>query len=185
MQMKNYLVSVILILFMASPLFGQSADENRFAFRTAFVAHALTYNLDKQNGVGFQFGQFTTEINEDNIEKIKKSFYGFNYAYAFDCINCDSYFVVTFLNNGSSVITTDDGSTYTYSGWGLSVVGGYSWYFENDISVILGTGPAYSSESKESEDIKSDKGFGKDADERMKQISFLPLVPFFLVGYSF
>ena len=45
---------------MASPLFGQSDDEKRFAFRTAFVAHALTYNLDKQNGVGFHFGQFTT-----------------------------------------------------------------------------------------------------------------------------
>ena len=159
--MKNYLISFILILFMASPLFGQSADEKRFAFRTAFVAHALTYNLDKQNGVGFHFGQFTTEINEDNIETLEKFLYGLNYAYALDCINCDSYFVVTFLNNGSSVITTDDGSTYTYSGWGLSVVGGYSWYFENDISVILGVGPAYSSESKESEKIKYPNAFYK------------------------
>ena len=186
MRMKNYLVSVILILFMASPLFGQSADEKRFAFRTALAVNALTYNLDKQNAVGFHFGQIPpTEINKDNVETLEKSFYGFNYAYAFDCINCDSYFVVTILNNGSSVITTDDGSTYAYSGWGLSVVGGYSWYFENNISVILGTGPAYSSESKESEKIKSDKGFGKDADERMEKISFLPLVPFFLVGYSF
>ena len=183
--MKNYPISVILILFMASPLFGQSADEKRFTFRTAFVAHALTYNLDKQNRVGFHFGQFTTEINEDNVKTLEKFFYGFNYAYAFDCLNCDSYFVVTFLNNGSSVITTVDGSTYTYSGWGLSVVGGYSWYFENDISVVLGAGPLYSSESKESENIKSDKGFGKDADDRMEKISFLPLVPFFLVGYSF
>ena len=183
--MKNYLVFIILIFFMASPLFGQSADEKRFSFRTALIAHALTYNLDKKNGVGFHFGQFSTEINEDNVKTLEKSFYGFNYAYAFDCINCDSYFVVTFLNNGSSVITTVDGSTYTYSGWGLSVVGGYSWYFENDISVVLGAGPLYSGESKESENIKSDKGFGKDADERMEKISFLPLVPFFLVGYSF
>ena len=186
MKIKNYLVSIILILFMASPLFGQSEDEKRFSFRTAFVAHALTYNLNKQNAVGFHFGQIPpTEINKDNVKTLEKSFYGFNYSYAFDCINCDSFFVVTILNNGSSVITTDDGSTYTYSGWGLSIVGGYSWYFENDISIILGTGPAYSSESKESEDIKSDKGFGKDADERMEKISFLPLVPFFLVGYSF
>ena len=183
--MKNYLVSVILILFMASPLFGQSDDERRFAFRSALVVNAFTYNLDKQNGVGFQFGQFTTEINEDNVKTLEKSFYGFNYAYAFDCINCDSPFVVTILNNGSSVITTDDGSTYTYSGWGLSVVGGYSWYFENDISVVLGTGPLYSSESKESENIKSNKGFGKDADERMEKISFLPLVPLLFVGFSF
>ena len=184
--MKNCLISIILIHLMASPLFGQSADEKRFAFRTALVVNALTYNLDKQNAVGFHFGQIPpTEINKDNVETLEKSFYGFNYAYAFDCINCDSYFVVTILNNGSSVITTDDGSTYTYSGWGLSVVGGYSWYFENDISVILGTGPLYSSESKESENIKSDKGFGKDADKRMEKLSFLPLVPFFLVGYSF
>ena len=183
--MKNYLLSVILSLFMASPLFGQSDDDKRFSFRTALVAHALTYNLDKQNAVGFHFGQFTAEINEDNVETLEKSFYGFNYAYGFDCINCDSYFVATFLNNGSSVIITDDGSTYTYSGWGLSVVGGYSWYFENDISVVLGAGPLYSSESKESENIISDKGFGKDADERIEKISFLPLVPLLFVGYSF
>ena len=184
--MRNYIVSIILILFMVSPLFGQSADEKRFAVRTALVVNALTYNLDKQNAVGFHFGQIPpTEINKDNVGTLEKSFYGFNYAYAFDCINCDSYFIVTILNNGSSVITTDDGSTYTYSGWGLSVVGGYSWYFENDISVVLGAGPLYSSETKESENIKSDKGFGKDADERMEKISFLPLAPFFLVGYSF
>ena len=186
MEIKKYLVFVIFILFVASPLFGQSADEKKFAFRTALVVNALTYNLDKQNGVGFHFGQIPpTEINKDNVETLEKSFYGFNYAYAFDCINCDSYFVVIILNNGSSVITTDDGSTYKYSGWGLSVVGGYSWYFENDISVILGAGPSYSSESKESENIKSDKGFGKDADERIKKISFLPLVPLFFVGYTF
>ena len=183
--MKNFLISIILILFMTSPLFGQSDDEKRFAFRTAFVAHALTYNLDKQNGVGFHFGHFSTGINENNIDTIEKIFYGLNYAYGFDCINCDSFFVATFLNNGSSIITTDDGSTYTYSGWGLSIVGGYSWYFENDFSLILGTGPSYSNETRESENIKSDNGFGTDADERMEKIRFLPLVPFFLIGYSF
>ena len=183
--MKNYLIFVILILLMASPLFGQSPNEKRFTFRTALVAHALTYNLDKQNGVGLHFGQFSTEINNDNVKTLEKSFYGFNYAYAFDCINCDSYFVVTILNNGSSVITTVDGSTYTYSGWGLSVVGGYSWYFENNISVILGTGPLYSSESKESENIKSNKGYGTDADERVEELGFLPLVPLLFVGFSF
>jgi len=186
MKIKNYLLSVILIFFMASPLIGQSDDENRFTFRTALIVNALTYNLDKQNAVGLHFGQIPpTGINKNNVETLEKSFYGFNYAHAFDCINCDSYFVVTILNNGSSIITTDDGSTYTYSGWGLSIIGGYSWYFENDISVILGAGPSYSSESKNSENVKSDKGFGEDADERMEKISFLPLVPFFLVGYSF
>ena len=89
------------------------------------------------------------------------------------------------MNNGSSIITTDDGSTYTYSGWGLSVIGGYSWYFENDISVILGTGPAYSNENRESENIKSDNGFGTDADDRIEKLNFLPLVPLLFVGFSF
>ena len=159
--MKKILSSIFLLLILASPLFGQSTDEKRFAFRTALVVNALTYNLDKQNAVGFHFGQIPpTELNKDNVKTLEKSFYGFNYAYAFDCINCDSYFVVTILNSGSSVITTVDGSTYTYSGWGLSVVGGYSWYFENDVSVILGADPAYASESKESENIESDKDFG-------------------------
>ena len=183
--MKNFLISIILILFMTSPLFGQSDDEKRFAFRTAFVAHALTYNLDKQNGVGFHFGHFSTGINENNIDTIEKIFYGLNYAYGFDCINCDSYFVVTILNNGSSIITTDDGSTYTYSGFGLSVVGGYSWYLEDAISIVLGAGPLFSSESRESENIKSDNGFGTDADERIEKLNFLPFVPLLFVGFSF
>ena len=73
--MRNYLVSVILILLMVPPLYGQSADEKKFAFRSAFVAHALTYNLDKQNGVGFHFGHFSTGINENNIDTIEKIFY--------------------------------------------------------------------------------------------------------------
>ena len=185
--MKNCLISIILILLMASPLFGQSADEKRFAFRTALVAHALTYNLDKQNGVGFHFGQLSTEINVNNIEKVENKIVGFNYGYAFDCINCDSFFVVTLLGTGSSIFTTNDGSTYTYSGWGLSVVGGYGWYFENDISVLLGIGPSFGSSSKESENLKSDKGYGKDVEDRVKKLSFQPIssIPLFLVGYSF
>ena len=123
--MKKFIISVTLILLMASPLYGQSADEKRFTFRTAFVAHALTYNLDKQNVVGFHFGELSQDINENNIEKGVNSFIGFNYGYAFDCINCDSFFVGALLSNGNSDFTTDDGSTYTYSGWGLGVVGGY------------------------------------------------------------
>ena len=182
--MKNFLISIILFLFMTPPLFGQSDDEKRFAFRTALVVNALTYNLAKQNSVGFHFGQIPpTEININNVETLEKIFYGLNYAYGFDCINCDSYFVVKILNNGSSIITTNDGSTYTYSGWGLSIVCGYSWYFENDISVIIGTGPAYSSESRESENIKSDNGFGTDADDRIEKLNFLPFVPLLFVGF--
>ena len=183
--MKNFQISFVLFLFMVSPLFGQSDDEKKFAFRTALVAHAVTYNLDNQNGVGFHFGHFSTGINENNIDTIEKTFYGLNYAYGFDCINCDSYFVATFLNSGSSIITTDDGSTYTYSGLGLSVVGGYSWYLEDAISIVLGAGPLLSSESRESENIKSDNGFGTDADERIEELNFLPLVPLLFVGFSF
>ncbi len=170
---------------MTSPLLGQSDDEKKYTFRTALVANALTYNLNKKNSVGLHFGHFSTGINENNIDTIEKTFYGLNYAYGFDCINCDSYFVATFLNSGSSIITTDDGSTYTYSGLGLSVVGGYSWYLEDAISIVLGGGPLYSGESKESENIKSDKGFGTDAEERMDTLSFLPFVPLLFVGFSF
>ena len=73
--MKNFLISIIFVLFMTSPLFGQSDNEKRFAFRTALVAHALTYNLDKQNGIGFHFGHFSTGINENNIDTIEKTFF--------------------------------------------------------------------------------------------------------------
>jgi hypothetical protein len=120
---KNILTSIILLLFLTSPFFGQSSDDLKFAVRTYIFAHALTYNLDKQNGVGFHFGQLSTKINEDNIEKGVNSFIGVNYGYAFDCINYDSYWIITFLGPYSTVFTTDDGTTYTYSGWGLMVRG--------------------------------------------------------------
>ena len=71
---------------------------------------------------------------------------------------------------------------------GLNVVGGYGWYFENDLSVILGIGPSYGSASKQSENLKSDKGYGKDVEDRVKIISgFQPIstTPFFAIGYSF
>ena len=183
--MKNLLTSIILLLLLTSPLFGQSSEDKKFAVRTSIFAHALTYNLDKQNGVGFYFGQLSTDINEDNIEKGINSFIGVNYAYAFNCINCDSYFINTLLGPYGAVYTTDDGSTYTYSGWGLNVFGGYGWYFENDISVILGIGPSFTTWSKESENLKSDKGYGKDVEDRVKMLSFQPITPFLAIGYSF
>ena len=168
-------------------VYFQSSEDKKFAVRTSIFAHALTYNLDKQNGVGFYFGQLSTEIKEDNTEKAVNSFFGVNYAYAFNCINCDSYFIITLLGPYSTVYTTDDGSTYTYSGWGLNVVGGYGWYFENDISVILGIGPSFGTWSKESENLKSDKGYGNDVEDRVKKLSFQPIssTPFFAIGYSF
>ena len=183
--MKKNLTSIILLLFLASPLFGQSSEEKKFAVRTSIFAQALTYNLDKQNGVGIYFGQLTTEIKEDNTEKAVNSFYGVNHAYAFNCINCDSFFIVTLLGPYGAVYTTADGSTYTYSGWALNVVGGYGWYFENDISVILGSGPSFTTWSKESENLKSDKGYGKDVEDRVKMLSFQPITPFLAIGYSF
>ena len=38
-------------------------------------------------------------------------------------IDCDSFWIITLLGPYSAVFTTDDGSTYTYSGWGLMVRG--------------------------------------------------------------
>ena len=76
----------------------------------------MSYNLDKQNGVGFHFGQLSVKINEENIEKGVNSFIGVNYGYAFDCINCDSLWITTFVGPYSTVSTTDEGSTYTNSG---------------------------------------------------------------------
>ena len=95
--MKNLLTTIFLILILTSPLFGQSSEDKKFAVRTSIFAHALTYNLDKQNAVGFYFGQLPNEINEDNIEKGVNTFFGVNYAYAFDCINCDSPFFMILL----------------------------------------------------------------------------------------
>tara|TARA_B100000029_G_C17295003_1_gene858479 strand:+ start:27 stop:584 length:558 start_codon:yes stop_codon:yes gene_type:complete len=185
--MKKYYSTTILFLFFVTPLFSQSADDKRFAYRTSIFAHALTYNLNKQNAVGAHFGQLSANINENNIEKSDSSFFGFNYGYAFDCINCDSFLVLALLNYGTSVFTTDDGSTYTYSGWGINVSGGYGWYFENNISVVLGIGPSFGSSSKKSENLKSDKGYGDDVEDRVKKFSFQPIssIPFFAVGYSF
>ena len=87
----------------------------------------------------------------------------------------------------SAVYTTDDDSTYSYSGWYLNVVGAYGWYFENDISVILGIGPSFGTGSKESENLKSDKGYGNDVEDRVKKLSFQPIssTPFFAIGYLF
>ena len=123
--MKNLLTSIFLLLLLASPLFGQSSGDKKFAVRTSIFAHALTYNLDKNNVVGFHFGKLSVDINEDNIEKGENSFIGVNHAYVFDCVNCDSFFIGTLLGPYSAVFTTNDGSTYSYSGWSINIVGGY------------------------------------------------------------
>ena len=69
--MKNLLTSIILLLFLASPLFGQSSEEKKFAVRTSIFAHGLTFSLDKNNQVGFHFGQMSIDINEDKLKKEK------------------------------------------------------------------------------------------------------------------
>ena len=133
--MKKILSSIFLLLILTSPLFGQSSEDKNFAVRTSIFAHALTYNLDKQNAVGFHFGQLSQEINEDNIEKGVNSFIGVNYGYAFDCINCDSFWIITLLGTGNATFTTDDGSTYSYSGWYLNVAGGMVGFLK--MSLVL------------------------------------------------
>ena len=76
-------------------MFGQSSEGKYLSVRTSIFAHALSYNLDKNNGVGFHFGQLFQEINEDNIEKGVNNFIGVDYRYEFDCINCDSFWIIT------------------------------------------------------------------------------------------
>ena len=70
-KMKDLLTSIFLLLILTSPLFGQSSEDKKFAVRTSIFAHALTYNLDKNNVVGFHFGQLSTDINEDNIVNVQ------------------------------------------------------------------------------------------------------------------
>ena len=147
----------------------------------------MTYNLDKQNGVGFHFGQLSVKINEDNIEKGVNSFIWVNYRYAFDCINCDSFWIIILLGTYSAVFKTDDGSTYSCSGWYLNVTGDYDCYFENDVSFILGIVPSFKTGSRDSENLKSGKEYGNYLEDRVKKLSFQPIssTPFFAIGYSF
>ena len=69
--MKKLLATVFLLLILTSPLFGQSSEEKKFAVRTSIFANALTYSLDKNNQVGFHFGQISIEINEEKLIKEK------------------------------------------------------------------------------------------------------------------
>ena len=119
--------------------------------------------------------------------KMKTIFLGVNYTYILDCLQCDSIFILPLLGRGNTVYTTNDGSTYTYSRLDIYLLGGYRWYFENDLSVQLGMGPSSVNASIKSEDLKSNKGYGNDVEDRVKNLSFQPIssIPFFAVGYSF
>ena len=180
--MKKLLTSILLLLILTTPLFGQSSGENRFTFRSLLLINSLDYNLDENNGVGFVIGSFEQNINENNIEKSSNSFIGVFYAYAFECVFCD-----TFLGNGDSVFETKDGSKYTYSGWGINIFGGYQWYFDNKVSISVGLGPSYGNASKTSEDIKSSSVYEEDVEDYTEKNKFrlISPVPLLLVGYTF
>ena len=57
--------------------------------------------------------------------------------------------------------------------------------FKRRIEGYMEEGSLFKYESRESENIKTDNGFGTDADERIEKLNFLPLVPLLFVGFSF
>ena len=184
--MKHLLI-LFSIFLLSSPLFGQSSEEKQFIFTTNIFVNTFSHILDKQNAVGVHFGKVFTEINEDNIEKGETIFLGVNYTYALDCLECDSIFILPLLGRGNTIYTTNDGSTYTYSRLDIFIIGGYRWYFENDLSVQLGMGPSFVNASKKNESLKSNKGYGNDVEDRLKERRFLLInpTPFLLIGYTF
>ena len=118
--------------------------------------------------------------------------------YAFECYFCDSFLVVSTLGTGSTDYETNDGSRYYYTGWGITIYGGYQWYFENNVSLVVGLGPSYQSSSKESEkqahgpttslaDLEGRARYRKEVEDYVKKMSFQPIspIPLMLVGYTF
>ena len=91
------------------------------------------------------------------------------------------------MGRGSTNYETKDGSIYSYTGWGITIFGGYTWYFENNVSLIIGLGPSYSSSSKHSENLKSSVDYEKDVEDYVKNRTFHPIssIPLLLVGYTF
>ena len=184
--MKHLPLIILSILLLSSPVIGQS-DEKQFIATTNIFVNTFSYILNKQNAFGFHFGKGFTDINKDNIEKGETIFLGVNYTYTLDCLQCDSIFILPLLGRGNTKYTTIDGSTYTYSRLDIYLIAGYRWYFENDISVQFGMGPSSVNASKISEDLKSDKGYGNDVEDRVKKRRFEPInhTPFLFIGYTF
>ena len=151
------------------------------------MINSLDYSLDQNSAVGFFVGQFSGNINENNIEKAERTFYGSVYSYSFECNFCDTFLVASALGTGSTDYKTKDGSIYSYSGWGITIYGGYQWYFENNVSFVVGLGPSYQNSSKQSESLKSTVDYGKDVEDYVKNRTFQPIssVPLLLVGYTF
>ena len=82
---------------------------------------------------------------------------------------------------------TKDGSIYSYTGWRIQIYGGYQWYFENNVSFVIGLGPSYLDSGKKSESLKSTADYDKDVEDYVKNGSFQPInsIPLLLVGYTF
>jgi len=108
-------------------------------------------------------------------------------VYAFECYFCDSFLVVSTIGSGITDYGTIDGSHYYYTGWGITIFGGYQWFFENNVSLVIGLGPSYQSSSKQSEKLQNVIGYGKDVEDYVKNRTFQPIssVPLLLVGYTF
>ena len=135
------------------------------------LINGLDYSLDQNSGVGFFVGQVSRNINKNNIEKLQSTFYGSAYVYAFECYFCDSFLVVSTLGTGSTDYVTIAVS-HNYTGWGITIYGGYQWYFENNVSFTIGLGPSYIDSSKKSESLKSTADYDKDVEDYVKNRSF-------------
>jgi len=185
--MKKLLTTIFLVFILTTQLFGQSSEENKFTFRSFLLLNSLDYSLDQNSAVGFFVGQVSGKVNENNIEKLEQTFYGSVYVYAFECYFCDTFLVVSGIGTGSTDYETKDGSKYTYSGWGINIFGGYQWYFENNVSIVVGLGPSYGNASKTSEDIKSSSVYEEDVEDYTEKNKFrlISPVPLLLVGYTF
>ena len=185
--MKKLLTTIFLVFILTTPLFGQSSEENKFTFRSFLLLNSLDYSLDQNSAVGLFVGQVSGKVNKNNIEKLEQTFYGSVYVYAFECYFCDTFLVASALATGSTDYETKDGSIYSYTGCGITIYGGYQWYFENNVSFTIGLGPSYIDSGKKSESLKSTADYDKDVEDYVKNRSFQPInsIPLLLVGYTF
>ena len=149
------------------------------------MINGLNYSLDQNSGVGFFVEQVSRNINKNNVEKLEQTFYWSAYVYAFECYFCDSFLVVSTLGTGSTDYVTIAGSHYYYTGWGITIYGGHQWYYENNVSLVVGLGPSYQSSSKQSE--SEVLGYADEVEVYVKNMSFQPIspIPLMLVGYTF
>ena len=89
--MKKLLTTIFLVFILTTQLFGQSSEENKFTFRSFLLINSLDYSLSQNSAVGFFVGQVSGKVNENNIEKLERTFYGSVYLYEFECYFCDTF----------------------------------------------------------------------------------------------